>query len=338
MLDFSRFNSIFAVMNYFTSNKVCKAFLAEQRWGKGKAVCPYCGKTHTYKRKDGRYICHDCNKSFSATQGTIFHDSNISLVKWFVAMYLISSHKKGVSSHQLSRDINVTQKTAWYMLQKIRTLYKQPRAKSLEGVVEMDEMYLGGKEKWKHNSKRTKGTQGRSTKTKTPIFGMISREGNAVILKVHDTTSATLMPIIKAYVKANAHLFTDEGVMYKPLAKEGFVHNNCDHSIGNYVAESGATTNCVEGFWSHFRRCIYGIYHQCSIKYLQQYIDEQTFRWNTRKCTEGERFEAMFSKAAKIVSYHDIDTYGYLKARVFSKEEYNRIMREFIASMMADRA
>lgn len=336
MLDFSRFNSLMSVIAHFSDLNNCKQFLAEQRWGDDKAVCPYCGKRHTYKRKDGRYICHECNKSFSVTQGTIFHNSNIKLNKWIIAMYLVSSHKKGISSCQLARDIEISQHSAWYMLQKIRTIYKQDSNLRLEGAVEMDEMYLGGKEHWKHSDKRTKDTQGRSTKTKTPIFGMIQRNGNAVILKVKDTSSKTLMPIIKEYVKQNANLFTDEGSMYKPLTKEGFSHENCDHKSGQYVSDGGASTNCVEGFWSHFRRCIYGIYHQCSVKYLQRYIDEETFRWNTRKWTEGQRFENMLSNAVEtIVSYKTVKRNGVITARRFAPEEYQSIMRGFVEAMIA---
>lgn len=333
LLDFSHFDSMFAVMNYFTTAEICKEFLAKQRWG-STVVCPHCGSVYTYSRKDGRYICHDCGKSFSVTVGTIFHGSNISLVKWFLAMYEVSSHKKGISSCQLSRDIKVTQKTAWYMLQKIRTLYSQDSEVQLDGSVEMDEMYLGGKERWKHADKKTPHNQGRSTKTKTPIFGMIERKGTAVIMTVKDTKSQTLLPIIKEYVKKNAHLFTDEGQMYKSLRYNGYWHENCDHASGNYVSTSGASTNCVEGFWSHFRRSIYGIYHNCSVKYLQRYIDEETFRWNTRKCSEGQRFADMFSKAIGIVSYKDVRENGVITARTFSSEQYNTIMRGFIDSMM----
>lgn len=331
MLDFSRFNSLISVMNYFTSNAICKSFLAEQRWGDA-VVCPYCGSVHIYKRGDGRYKCAECGKSFSATVGTIFHGSNLPLTKWFIAMYLVSSHKKGISSYQLGRDLCISQKSAWFMLQKIRTLYKQETAVRLSGEVEMDEMYLGGKERWKHASKRTEHAQGRSLKVKTPIFGMVQREGSAIILKVADTKSATLMPIIKEYVKQNAHLFTDEGQMYKSLRWNGFSHENCDHANGQYVSDKGASTNCVEGFWSHFRRSIYGIYHQCDVKYLQRYIDEQTFRWNTRKWTEGERFADMFSKIVSIVSYDKVVNDGVIVAQTFSSADYNSIMQGFIGS------
>lgn len=303
MLDFSRFNSLFSVVNYFTSKEVCRKFLKEQRWG-DTIVCPYCGSTHCHERKDGRFICKGCNKSFSVTVGTIFHASNISLKQWFIAMYLVSSHKKGISSCQLARDLSVTQKTAWYMLSKIRTLFCQPSTQ-LEGEVEMDEMYLGGREKWKHASKHIEGTQGRSTKTKQPIFGMVQRDGAIKAMMVDDTKAATLMPIIKDYVKAHSELFTDELVSYSPLSKMGYEHAIVYHKANEYV-NGKASTNCVEGFWSHFRRCIFGVYHHVSVKHLQKYIDEMVLRWNTRKATEGDRFSIMLSCSLGVVSFKDI--------------------------------
>lgn len=331
MLDFSHFNSLHAVKEYFTTNDICKKFLAQQRWG-NTVVCPHCGSVHCYSRKDGRYICGDCNKSFSVTSGTIFHNSNIPLTKWFTAMYEVSSHKKGISSCQLARDIDVTQKTAWFMLQKIRTLYAQDKT-ILDGEVEMDEMYLGGKEKWKHGDKKTKNNQGRSLKTKEPIFGMIQRDGKAVILHVNNTKGETLIPIIKEYVKLNAKMFTDEGQMYSSLKRNGYQHEHCDHANGQYVTEKGASTNRVEGFWSHFRRSIYGIYHKCSVQYIQRYIDEEVFRWNTRKQTEGSRFEEMFSKASKIVSYKSVRRNGVITVKHFSGYDYNTVMVNFIKGM-----
>ena len=196
-INFAKFDSLIQIADYFHSEDVCKQAIAQERWCDGEAVCPYCGCTHTYMTAEGRYICKDCASHFSVTVGTIFENTKVSLRKWFLAMYLVSSHKKGVSSCQLARDIKVTQKTAWFMLHKIRGLYGQSDATVLDGEVEMDEMYLGGRETNKHESKRTDGTQGRSTKTKTPIFGMIEREkGTVVAMKVENTQGATLMPIV----------------------------------------------------------------------------------------------------------------------------------------------
>ena len=172
MIDFSHFNSIIELTSYFNSEEKCKKVIFESRWNKHDVVCPFCGQRHCTTRTDGRFHCSHCKANFSVTVGTIFENTKIPLVKWFLAMYLISCHKKGISSVQLATDIHVTQKTAWYILHKVRTLYKQDDNVQLYGLVECDEMYLGGRETNKHESKKTAKTQGRSTKTKTPIFGM----------------------------------------------------------------------------------------------------------------------------------------------------------------------
>ena len=142
-INFAKFNSLIAIAEYFSSEDICKATIAQQRWSNGEAVCPYCGSTHCHKCSDGRYICKSCQNKFSVLVGTIFENTKISLRKWFMAMYLISSHKKGISSCQLARDINVTQKTAWFMMMKWRQAMSQDTVE-LKGVVSMDEAYLGG--------------------------------------------------------------------------------------------------------------------------------------------------------------------------------------------------
>lgn len=306
MIDFSKFKSVISVMKYFNDEKVCKDTLAESRWG-DDVVCPICGKHHCVKRADGRYRCNECKHNFSCTVGTIFENTKLPLQKWFVAMYLVSAHKKGVSSHQICRDCEVTQKTAWFMLQKIRTLFAQSDAVALVGEVECDEMYLGGRETNKHECKKTEGTQGRSTKTKTPIFGMVERkEGRAVAIKVENTQAKTLMPIIKQFIKDNAHIFTDELSAYNSLSKEGYEHDVIHHAQKEFSKGNGITTNSIEGFWGHFKRMVFGIYHFVSKKYLQRYIDEAVYRWNTRKADESARFADMFHKSLGIVRYKDV--------------------------------
>ena len=279
-INFTKFDSLiqiadFQIADFFSSEEICKAAIAQERWGDGAAVCPYCGSTHTHVCKDGRYICKGCQRKFSVTVGTIFENTKISLRKWFMAMYLISSHKKGVSSCQLARDIQVTQKTAWFILHKVRGLYGQSDETVLSGTVEMDEMYLGGRETNKHQSKKTEGTQGRSTKTKTPIFGMIDREkGTVVAMKVEDTKGATLMPIVSQFVEEGATTYTDEASIYN--------------------------------FWAHFKRVVFGTYHCVSKDYLPRYIDEQAYRWNTREERASFRFHDMFVKAIKHFDYSDV--------------------------------
>jgi transposase-like protein len=305
-INFTKFNSLIQIADYFNTEDKCKQAIAQERWGEGAAVCPYCGHTHTYVCADGRYSCPNCHKKFNVTVGTIFENTKVSLRKWFMAMYLVSSHKKGVSSHQLSRDIKVTQKTAWFMLHKIRGLYGQSDSVSLNGEVEMDEMYLGGRETNKHESKRTEGTQGRSTKTKTPIFGMIEREGKVIAMKVENTQGATLMPIVSQFVESGSTTYTDEASIYHKLEQNGYNHVFVNHGQREYVRAKDIHTNSIEGFWAHFKRVVFSTYHCVSKDYLQRYIDEQVYRWNTREESASYRFEDMFSKACKHFDYCDV--------------------------------
>lgn len=221
-------------------------------------------------------------------------------------MYLISSHKKGVSSHQLSQDLNITQKTAWFILHKVRTLFAQDDSVALEGEVELDEMYLGGRETNKHESKKTANTQGRSTKTKTPIFGMVARKGFAHAFVVKDAKSETLKPYIQQFCADNAHLFTDELISYSGLGKMGYVHDVIEHGKKQFSNGKGVTTNSIEGFWGHFKRMVFSTYHFVSRAYLQRYVDEAVYRYNTRCMKEADRFSYMFDKAIGKVQYKDV--------------------------------
>lgn len=304
MLDFSRFDSLMSLIEFFSSNEACKSFLAESRWSDGDVICPYCGKHHCFIRKDGRYRCTKCKRNFSVTVGTIFHSTNLSLKKWFIGIYLFSSHKKGISSHQLARDLKVTQKTAWFMLSKIRTLTVQKEVR-LSGTVELDEAYIGGEERWKHADKHVEGTQGRSTKTKTPIFGLAERGGDIVVKQVENTKGKTLSPIIQHFIEKGSKVFTDEYQAYWNLADLEYLHGVVFHKSKKYV-DGDVSTNCVEGFWSHFKRMIKGIYHYISVERMQMYIDEQVLRWNTRKESEGVRFEIILGRINGVVTRKDV--------------------------------
>lgn len=324
MIDFSKFKSLISLTNYFINEDICKQAIIESRWGKGDVqvvVCPYCGSVHCVVRKDGKFRCKDCRKNFSCLVGTIFENTKLSLRKWFIAMYLVSSHKKGISSHQLAKDIEVTQSSAWYMLQKIRTLFAQDDSVALSGTVECDEVYIGGKEKWKHESMKTPGTQGRSTKTKTPVFGMMERkvfmnskdkEEIMSIVKavvVEKTDRATLVPIIEQFVEKDSSVYTDELNAYSKLGENGFNHHFVKHGAMQFVDEENCDiyTNGVEGFWSHFRRMITGVYHDVSDEHLQAYVDEACYRWNTRNQSQNWRFMDMFEKSVgKVYKWSEI--------------------------------
>lgn len=315
MIDFSNFDNIISLTSYFHNDEVCEQAIIESRWGADEqqdVICPYCGKHHCNRSKSGRFHCTACNRNFSCLVGTIFENTKLPLLLWFLAMYLISSHKKGISSHQLARDIKVTQRTAWYMLQKIRLLYAQSDADSFEGTVECDEVYIGGKQKWKHKSMRTPHTQGRSTATKTPVFGMVERsvveneDGEMVgttyvhAFVVMNTNRDTLQPLIQQFVEEGSRVITDELNAYNGLSELGYTHAVVSHGAEEY-ANGDVFTNSIEGFWSHFRRMITGCYHDVSKKYLQHYIDEAVYRWNTREEFQAERFSDMFDKSIGLV-------------------------------------
>lgn len=316
MINFSLFDSLITMTTTFNNEQACIDTIVETRWGIGEnqdIVCPYCRKHHCSTRKDRKFRCNKCKRNFSCKVGTIFEGSNLSLVKWFVAMYLISSHKKGISSYQLARDIDISQKSAWYMLQKVRSLYAQDASEALNGIVECDEVYIGGKEKWKHQSMRTPNTQGRSTKTKTPVFGMMERsyiineKGKNEFMSyvramvVEKTDRTTLEPIIDRFIAEYSTVFTDELNAYNYLSSKGYEHKICNHGELQFVCEGEVYTNNIEGFWSHFRRMISGCYHDISDEHLQSYIDEACFRWNTRKMTESERFKQMLETSIGLV-------------------------------------
>lgn len=294
-IDFTKFDNLISVAEYFDSDSKCKQTLAESRWG-DDVICPHCGKHHCKLSKTGRYHCTACNHNFSVTAGTIFDNTKISLRKWFFAIYMITSNKKGVSSCQLARDIKVSQKTAWNMLKDIRKTFFQNDDDALTGTVECDEMYLGGVEDNKHKNKKTKGAQGRSTKTKKAIFGMIQRSGKLVAMTVENTKLETLMPIIKQFVAENTVIYTDESNSYNRLGKENYSHRCVRHNEKEYVSGE-IYTNTIEGFWSHFKKMVFSTYHFVSKKHLQSYIDEEVYRWNTRLMSESARFKFVFSKA-----------------------------------------
>lgn len=296
-----QYNSLVQVMQHFSSEDVCLQHLEGMRWPDSAPFCPKCECDKLYRVENGkRYKCSGCKHKFSAKVGTIFEGSNIGLQKWFVAIYLCTAHKKGVSSCQLARDLDITQKSAWFMLHRIRTAFVEQSpelvtdkvdsdGELIQSVVELDEKFVGGKEKWKHQDKRTKGTQGRSSKKKTPVLGMVERGGKVLAKVVPDTKGRTILPIIREAIPAGAIVMTDEYRPYKSLYKD-YDHNYITHGAGQYV-QGMVHTNNIEGFWSQLGRGITGIFHQVSPKHLQRYCDAYAFRYNTRKTSEADRFD-----------------------------------------------
>ena len=301
------FTNLQEAFDYFNDETECRRILEMQRWKDGKPVCPHCGNEKHYKLLDGKtYKCanKDCYKKFTATIGTIFENTNIKLSTWFKAIYLATSHKKGISSLQLGIDLGVTQKTAWFILHRIREMLKDKAPEMLGNVIEVDETYIGGKEKNKHKSKKSKGTQGRSTESKVPILGILERNGKVYSVPVKDTSAKTIQPIITERVKENSQVNTDEWLGYKGLEKK-FEHKVIQHGKGEYVIGL-IHTNTIEGFWSLFKRGIYGIYHQVSPKHLHRYCDEFSYRYNLRHTKDNHRFIQSLSQCQIRLKYKDL--------------------------------
>lgn len=303
MVDFARFNSLDSLYRYFYSDTRCRKVIEQSVWKDG-VVCPFCGCVHCYNRNDGRFKCGSCGKSFSCLHGTIFDNTKVSLRKWFAAMYLVSSHKTGISTYAVARDIEVSQKTAWFMLTKIRTLFKQNDAIVLKGKVEIDEAFIGGCEMSKHPDKKTKGNQGRSLKTKAPVIGLVERGGNVVAVKTNDCKAKTIKVLVRQFVENGSTIVTDTFNGYNWLDKSEYKHIRVNHSNGFGV--STLHTNSIEGFWSLLKRAFFGIYYHVSVEHLQDYVDEVAFRYNTRNATSGERFDIMMKKAMNVVRYDDL--------------------------------
>lgn len=289
-----KFNSFSQMLTSLPDDNACREYLEEVRWN-GAPACHHCGSVSEshYKLKTkgefkGMYKCRDCKQRFTATLGTMFEGSHISLRKWFIAMYIFSSHKKGISSHQLANDLGITQKSAWFMVSRMRHAFGFNNDKKMDGVIQADETFVGGKNKNRHSDKKVKESQGRSVKDKTPVFGMIQTGGQVVTAVVPNTQAKTIKPIIENMVNDGAIIVTDEWHAYKGLAKN-YAHVVINHKENEYV-RGAFHTNGIENFWSLLKRGIYGIYHQVSPKHLHRYCDEFAFRFNSRKATTGDRF------------------------------------------------
>jgi transposase-like protein len=293
------FTNLHNLDKYFTDEKTCIKYLEHVRWS-DKPACTTCGSTKFYVVKNRKhYKCADCKKFFNVLSGTLFENTKISLIIWFKAIYIATSHKKGISSCQLAKDLGVTQKTAWFVLSRIRHLASERVPFMLSGVCEVDETYVGGKIKNKHNSFKKKlrlSNQDTNFDNKTMVFGIIERGSGKVFTKVvQSTTIAELIPLIQKNVKKNTVMYSDELSAYAALTKLGYRHETVQHAIKEYV-RGAVHTNSIEGYWSNLKRGIIGVYHHVSPKHLNKYCDEFSFRYNTREITEVERFRKALRK------------------------------------------
>lgn len=299
------FNNLTDLLLTFNTEEKCKAYFEQQRW-KGKVCCPHCGHEKIYRTNVGfKCASNKCYKKFTVTVGTVLENTNIKLQKWFMAIYLFTAHKKGISSCQLARDIGVSQKTAWFMLHRVREIFsvKDTGAK-MTGIIQADETYIGGKTKNMHKHKRdTIHAAGSSAVHMDPVFGMVNN-GIVKAIPVPYADQATLMPIIEHYVEKGATLVTDGHGAYG-TAKKNYQHEIINHTENEY-ARHLFNTNSIEGFWSLLKRGIIGIYHQVSPKHLGAYCNEFAYRYNTNKSGDRARFHNTLTMTTGRLTYKQL--------------------------------
>ncbi len=299
------FNTLLEFYEAFPDEQSCIDFLEKSRWG-DNVVSPFDPTSKVYKCKGNRYKCKNTGKYFNARTGTIFENSKVSLQKWMLACYFVVEMKRGVSSLQLSKIIGVTQKTAWFMLQRIQNCFNiEIKEPCLEGEIEVDETYIGGKNKNRHSKDKVKDAQGRSLKYKTPVFGTLQREGFVVAYVVTDAKGKTLLPLIYETVQPNSIIYSDEWYAYNGIDKEKFDHQKVYHKKGAYVI-GRRSTNTIEGYWSHLKKMISGTHFWVSRKHLQRYVDCESFRYNTKHLSEYERFDVFLQNIHRRLKHSDL--------------------------------
>ncbi|MGD0987204.1 MAG: IS1595 family transposase [Candidatus Sulfotelmatobacter sp.] len=286
---------------YFSNPDNCIAYLAAKRWPNG-VVCPICGSesvsTFNPQRRTWKCSKHHSKREFSVKVGSLAEDSAVSLDKWLTALWLLSNCKNGISSCELARDLDVTQKTAWFMLHRIRLALQDESFGKLNGEVEVDETFIGGKARNMHLDKRERRITGTGGKDKTIVFGALERGGKVRATVVADRKRTALHACVKEHVEAGAALYSDALQSYDGLAQE-YAHKVIDHAE-KYV-DGQIHTNGLENFWSLLKRGIAGSYVSVEPFHLFRYLDEQVFRYNNRgtrerKVTDADRFGMAVSK------------------------------------------
>ncbi len=276
--------NIIEIMERFPTQESCIEFLEDIRFKDG-AYCPHCGSTHVAKKHEknhtGRWNCHDCKSSFKVVQGTVFHGTKIALQKWFLAIMLMANAKKSLSSCQLARDINVTQQSTLFMMHRIRAEMASKNDILLQGIIEADETYIGGKPRKpnKRDDDEPKNPRGRGTK-KSSVIGAVERDGNVVAQPQDDLSGKGILNFIMNAVKPNSTLITDEYQAYN--ATNSFVKREIIKHQNQYV-DGDIHTNTIEGFWGLLKRAWYGQHHHYRKQFLPLYVAEACYKYNHRK-------------------------------------------------------
>lgn len=306
----STYKTILDIVQKFDTEAKCHLYLAGQRWSDGEIICPYenCGHNQCYVFSDQRrYKCKKCKLIFTAKTKTFMESSKLPTIKWLLAMFL-ATHKKGISSIQLAKDIGVTQKTAWFILQRIRLgMGNEQDKQNFAGTVEIDETFVGGKNKNRHYCKRVdyKKVTGRSYPDKTPIFGMYERDTRRMrAMVISRKEFKSIARIITYNIEPGSTLMTDDWVGYKGVDKV-YTRHTIDHTKWIY-ADGDITTNRVENFWSHLKRGLHGTYIRVTPKHLNKYVQEFVWRFNNRNFGVQQQIEGIITNMVCRLKYKDL--------------------------------
>ena len=301
---FNSFKSLDSVYRHFTTNRICMEWLSKVRWG-SDVICPHCGSPIIYKSRTRVYYhCDNCNRGFSPLVGTIFQSTKLPLRKWYAAIWLTINNKKGVSSMMLSRELDITQKTAWYMLHKIRQLLPQDDTK-LEGDIQVDCGYVGGLLRWSNQKPKSARDYLRN---KVTLIGLASKD-RYVVKVIDEGNWDNIQPILRTYTDKSNTIFTDQGKEFLRISRIlGNRHYTVCHEIKEWKNPvTGASTSKVEAVWAGIRRHHKGVYHHLPKKHSQFYVDEFVYRYNTLRLNQPQRAKDFFSRIFVRVSYRDID-------------------------------
>src|SRR6266404_1968181 len=293
---------------YFSNSDNCLMYLVERRWPDGVVICPTCGSNNVgfvASRRVWQCKTRHPKSQFSIKVGTIFEDSPISLDKWLCAMWMLANCKNGISSYEIHRGLGVTQKTAWFMLQRIRLALQSDDGGMLGGEVEVDETFIGGKARNMHVATKKRRITGTGGKDKTIVFGMVERGGKVKTQVVSSRKRDSLQPEIRKHVEAGAALYSDELRSYNGLEGD-YAHQVINHAV-KYV-DGMIHTNSMENYWSLLKRGINGTYVSVEPFHLFRYLDEQSFRYNNRKeLNDAGRFDLAVSQiVGKRLTYKEV--------------------------------
>jgi transposase-like protein len=281
--------TLLEAIRYFSDLDVANEFTASLRWPDGP-VCPSCGGTdlgYINTRRLWKCKDKDCRRQFSVKVGTIFEDSPIPLDKWLSSIWLIANAKNGISSHELGRSIGLTQKSAWFVLHRIRLAMQTGTFRKFSGDVEVDETFIGQKARNMHPEVRQRRISGTGGKDKAAVFGMIERDGEVRAMVVPNTRKRILQGAIREHVVPGSQVYSDQSHSYTGLS-EDYEHATVDHAV-EYV-RGQVHTNTMENFWSLLKRGLKGTYVSVEPFHLFRYLDEQVFRFNRRKANDFTRF------------------------------------------------